>query len=57
MRDGLGVRLIANGVEPDGELDALGGSGICSVQAFLFARPAFARLPAVEISPPVGAVA
>jgi EAL domain-containing protein (putative c-di-GMP-specific phosphodiesterase class I) len=42
----LGVTLIAEGVETEGELAALRAIGIRYVQGYLFARPAFEALPA-----------
>lgn len=49
MCAGMGVRVVAEGVEREGELDALRALGVRYAQGFLFARPAFERLPPVEI--------
>jgi EAL domain-containing protein (putative c-di-GMP-specific phosphodiesterase class I) len=48
----LGVRVIAEGVETEAELQALRDIGITYAQGFLFARPAFERLATVRIEPP-----
>lgn len=45
----LGVTLIAEGIETAGELAALRAIGIRYIQGFLLARPAFARLPAIDL--------
>jgi EAL domain-containing protein (putative c-di-GMP-specific phosphodiesterase class I) len=52
MCDGLGVRVVAEGVETQRELDVLRSLGIRYVQGFYFARPAFERLPPITLSPP-----
>ena len=44
----LGITLIAEGVETEAELAALGGLGIRYVQGYLLARPAFEALPRVD---------
>lgn len=49
MCEGLGVSVIAEGVETETELAALRSLGIRYAQGYLFAQPAFERLPAVEI--------
>ena len=48
----LGVRVIAEGVETEAELQALRDIGITYAQGFLFARPAFERLAAVRVESP-----
>ena len=45
----LGIRLVAEGVESAGELEALKRIGVRYVQGFLFARPEIGRLPQVEL--------
>jgi EAL domain-containing protein (putative c-di-GMP-specific phosphodiesterase class I) len=45
----LGVTVIAEGIETHGELDALRALGVRYVQGYLFAEPAFERLPAADI--------
>ena len=45
----LGVAVIAEGIETEGELSALREAGITMFQGYLFARPAVAALP--ELSP------
>lgn len=45
----LDIRLVAEGVETEGELATLRALGIRFAQGFLFARPAFERLPAIRI--------
>jgi EAL domain-containing protein (putative c-di-GMP-specific phosphodiesterase class I) len=47
MCRGLGITLIAEGVETEAELAALRRIGIRYVQGYLIARPAFEALPAV----------
>lgn len=49
MCDGLGILLIAEGVETGAELSALRALGIRYIQGFVFARPAFEALPRVNI--------
>jgi EAL domain-containing protein (putative c-di-GMP-specific phosphodiesterase class I) len=49
----LGITVIAEGVETDGERRMLSELGITLMQGFLFARPAFEALP--EIAWPVAA--
>ncbi|HZF43089.1 MAG TPA: EAL domain-containing protein [Sphingomonadaceae bacterium] len=53
----LGVTLVAEGVETEGELGALRDLGIRYIQGFLLARPAFAALPTVrfDAAPPLRA--
>ncbi|MBV9930698.1 MAG: EAL domain-containing protein [Alphaproteobacteria bacterium] len=45
MCNGLGLTLIAEGVETQAELETLRGLGIRYVQGYLIARPAFEALP------------
>lgn len=47
MCEALGVAVIAEGIETQGELDALRAIGVRYIQGFWFARPAFERLPSV----------
>jgi EAL domain-containing protein (putative c-di-GMP-specific phosphodiesterase class I) len=47
----LGIRLVAEGVESEGELAVVRGAGIRFVQGFYFARPAFERLVRAEDIP------
>ena len=47
MCEGLGITLVAEGIETAGELAALNEIGIRYIQGFLLARPALARLPQV----------
>ncbi|MBN8903812.1 MAG: EAL domain-containing protein [Rhodospirillales bacterium] len=49
MCGALGVGLIAEGVETRAELDALRSLGVTVFQGYLFARPAFERLPDVAL--------
>jgi EAL domain-containing protein (putative c-di-GMP-specific phosphodiesterase class I) len=49
MCDGLGIRVVAEGVEREGEAEALRALGIRYMQGYYFARPAFERLPPVTI--------
>lgn len=51
----LGVTVIAEGIETEGELEALRALGVRYIQGYLFARPEFERLPVVDI--PVAALA
>lgn len=46
--DELGIRVVAEGIETTSERDCLGDAGIQLMQGFLFARPAFKALPAVD---------
>ncbi len=46
----LGIDLIAEGVETEGELRALRDLGIRYIQGFLLARPAIEALPPVELN-------
>jgi EAL domain-containing protein (putative c-di-GMP-specific phosphodiesterase class I) len=48
MAEGLGVRLIAEGVETEGELASLRELGVRYVQGYLFARPGFEHLPTIS---------
>lgn len=43
----LGITVIAEGIETDGELAALKDLGVRYIQGFLFAKPAFEALPEV----------
>jgi EAL domain-containing protein (putative c-di-GMP-specific phosphodiesterase class I) len=49
MTAGLGITLIAEGVETEAELHTLGELGIRYVQGFLLARPGFKTLPVVQL--------
>jgi len=54
----LGIALIAEGIETEGELAALRALGIRYVQGYLIARPAFEALPAITLpAPPLRAIA
>ena len=44
----LGVTVIAEGVETHSELEALRALGVRYIQGYLFAKPEFERLPAVD---------
>lgn len=44
----LGVRVVAEGIETRGELDAIRSIGIDLIQGYLLARPAFETLPAID---------
>lgn len=46
----LSVTVIAEGIETEAELTALRALGVRYIQGYLFARPAFERLPEVEFS-------
>lgn len=48
MCQGMGVRIVAEGVETLAEVEALRALGVRYMQGFHFARPAFERLPAVS---------
>ncbi len=52
----MGLRLIAEGVETEGELEALRAIGVRYVQGYLIARPAFQALPEVTLPSPARAV-
>ena len=45
MCEALGVTVIAEGIETEGELDALRAIGVRYIQGYYFAKPAFERLP------------
>lgn len=45
MCDALGILPIAEGIETEGEMRAVVSLGITCMQGYLFARPAFERLP------------
>jgi EAL domain-containing protein (putative c-di-GMP-specific phosphodiesterase class I) len=49
MCTALGVTVIAEGIETDGELAALRELGVRYIQGFLFAKPAFEALPKVSL--------
>ncbi|MEO9130718.1 MAG: EAL domain-containing protein [Sphingomonas sp.] len=49
MAAGLGILIIAEGVETVGELDALRALGVRYIQGFLLARPALRALPVALI--------
>ena len=46
----LGVAVIAEGIETDAELEALRAIGVRYIQGYLFAKPAFERLPVVHLT-------
>jgi len=48
----LGIRVIAEGIETPGELEALRGMGVELFQGYLFAKPAFQALPEVHYPQP-----
>jgi EAL domain-containing protein (putative c-di-GMP-specific phosphodiesterase class I) len=48
MCAGLGIAVIAEGVETEGEYDALRALGVRYIQGYLLAKPAFEALPAVN---------
>lgn len=50
MCDALGVRIVAEGVETHAELDMLRSLGVRYAQGYVFARPAFERLPTVQFT-------
>ncbi len=52
MCNGLGIRVIAEGVEQAEELRALKALGVRYMQGYLFARPEFERLPPVALAAP-----
>lgn len=52
MCEGLGVRVVAEGVEREEEARALQALGIRYMQGYLFARPEFERLPGVSLPAP-----
>jgi EAL domain-containing protein (putative c-di-GMP-specific phosphodiesterase class I) len=52
MCAGLGVRVIAEGVERDEEARALQALGVHYMQGYLFARPQYERLPEVALPAP-----
>jgi EAL domain-containing protein (putative c-di-GMP-specific phosphodiesterase class I) len=56
MADSLGVMVIAEGIETEGELHALRAIGVRYIQGFYFAKPAFEALPVVQWQVPVAAV-
>ena len=52
MAQALGVTVIAEGIETEGELAALRAIGVRYIQGFYFAKPAFEALPVVEMRAP-----
>ena len=46
----LSVTVIAEGIETEAELTALRALGVRYIQGYLFARPAFERLPGIDFS-------
>jgi EAL domain-containing protein (putative c-di-GMP-specific phosphodiesterase class I) len=48
----LGIEVIAEGIETEGELAALRAIGVRYIQGYLLARPAFEALPVVQLSVP-----
>jgi EAL domain-containing protein (putative c-di-GMP-specific phosphodiesterase class I) len=57
MAGDLGITVIAEGIETEGELAALRGVGVRYIQGFLLARPAVEKLPVVTLPLSVAAVA
>ena len=51
MATGMGITVIAEGIETQGELEALRDIGIRYMQGYLFARPALGSLPAISMPP------
>lgn len=52
----LGIRVLAEGIETEGEFTALKAAGVTLFQGYYFAKPAFEALPAVALTveaPPV----
>lgn len=49
MCDALGVAVIAEGIETEGELEALKAMGVRYFQGFLLARPEYQRLPSFTV--------
>ncbi|UZK64663.1 EAL domain-containing protein [Sphingomonas sp. M1-B02] len=52
MCNALDVTVIAEGIETEGELEALRAMGVRYIQGFYFAKPAFETLPVVTIPAP-----
>ena len=50
MCESLGVKVIAEGIETAGELEALREIGVRYIQGFYFAKPAFEHLPEVHFA-------
>lgn len=48
----LGITVIAEGIESEGELEALRAMGVRYIQGYLLARPQFMALPTVELPKP-----
>ena len=48
----LGITVIAEGIETEGELAALRQIGVRYIQGYLLARPAFEALPIVRLEAP-----
>ena len=48
----LGITVIAEGIETEGELAALRQIGVRYIQGYLLARPAFEALPIVRLDAP-----
>jgi EAL domain-containing protein (putative c-di-GMP-specific phosphodiesterase class I) len=48
MCAGLGITVLAEGVETEGEFNALRALGVRYIQGYLLAKPAFEALPAVN---------
>ncbi len=55
MCEGMGLRLLAEGVETEGELSVLRELGIRYAQGYLFARPGFETLPQISRPPSLAA--
>lgn len=52
MCTAMGIAVIAEGIETDAEFQALRAIGVRYFQGYLFARPAFERLPAFDLPDP-----
>jgi EAL domain-containing protein (putative c-di-GMP-specific phosphodiesterase class I) len=51
----LGIRVVAEGVETPAEMRTLRDIGVSLMQGYLFAKPAFEALPAIDMSAATGA--
>ena len=50
MAEGMGVRLLAEGVETRGEYEALVDIGVTLFQGYYFGRPTLARLDSLALA-------
>lgn len=57
MCDEMNIRVVAEGVEREGEVTVLRALGIRYMQGFYFARPAFERLPPISLAGPAATAA